>query len=268
MGDRGAEPEPSPAAMVAQTERVGGPPPGPPSLPSRAVPTGSLGGDRPVVDVRVVLFTVTAGSLLVALQGPTRAPRLPRGLPGVGEPLDAAARRIVRGSTALSEQYLEQLYTLSVPDDPSDPTARSWTVVVSYMALIVSGTGHGADAAPAPAAGVTWCAMDADPALVSTDRMVLDYAQLRLQAKLGYTTIAFHLLPQTFTLSELQRAYEAILGRPLDKRNFRRRVTAAGILTQTAEQRRDGSHRPAALYRFRAEHDRESYLTPPWSGGS
>ena len=97
------------------------------------------------------------------------------------------------------------------------------------------------------------------------DRMVIDYALVRLRAKLGYTTVAFHLLPPTFTLTELQGAYETILGHPLDKRNFRRRVIAAGILARTDAQRRMGSHRPAALYRFQSLDDRETYLTPPWA---
>jgi 8-oxo-dGTP diphosphatase len=98
------------------------------------------------------------------------------------------------------------------------------------------------------------------------DHQVLDYAVMRLRAKLGYTTIAFHLLPTTFTLTELQVAYETILGRRLDKRNFRRRMIASGILAATNDKRRDGSHRPAALYQFHAEQDATAYLTPPWSG--
>jgi 8-oxo-dGTP diphosphatase len=106
------------------------------------------------------------------------------------------------------------------------------------------------------------------PALSEADRMVVDYAVVRLRAKLGYTTIAFHLLPETFTLTELQSAYETILDRPLDKRNFRRRMIASGMLEATDAKRRDGSHRPAALYRFRAEHDHAAYLTPPWADGS
>jgi 8-oxo-dGTP diphosphatase len=100
------------------------------------------------------------------------------------------------------------------------------------------------------------------------DQAVLDYALIRLRAKLGYTNIAFHLLPEMFTLSELQRAYESILLHPVDKRNFRRRILASGILSQTDEKRRDGSHRPAALYRFASREDHTTYLTPPQPGTS
>lgn len=209
---------------------------------------------RPEVDVRVVLFTVSGGRLLIALDGGDSARSLPRGVPTPGEPLDAAARRIVRESTGLTEQYQEQLYTLSVREQPA------WRVIVSYVALICSG------AAPPTAEGAGWQDAQALPTLSEADAMVVDYALLRLRAKLGYTTIAFHLLPPTFTLTELQGAYETILGRDLDKRNFRRRVIASGILEATSELRREGSHRPAALYRFRAAHDPETYLTPTWAG--
>ena len=98
--------------------------------------------------------------------------------------------------------------------------------------------------------------------------MVVDYALMRLRAKLGYTNVAFHLLPEQFTLSELQETYETILARRLDKRNFRRRMIASGILLETEAKRREGSHRPATLYRFRPTDDRESYLTPPWAEGA
>jgi 8-oxo-dGTP diphosphatase len=97
------------------------------------------------------------------------------------------------------------------------------------------------------------------------DQMIIDYALFRLRAKLGYTTIAFHLLSPSFSLSELQTVYEAVLDRRVDKRNFRRRIHAAGVLEATGETRREGSHRPARLYRFRAVHDAESYLTPAWA---
>jgi 8-oxo-dGTP diphosphatase len=95
--------------------------------------------------------------------------------------------------------------------------------------------------------------------------MVLDYAVVRLRAKLGYTTIAFHLMPESFSLSELQAAYETAIGDHLDKRNFRRRIIASGMLEPTSEKRRDGSHRPAQLYRFRAGHDPATFLTPQWA---
>jgi 8-oxo-dGTP diphosphatase len=210
----------------------------------------------PAVDVRVVLFTVSDGALLVALERDGADRRLPRGVPRPAEPLDSAARRIILQTTDLQEQYLEQLYTFSIGDPPD------WTVIVGYIALICA-----EQRAPA-VAGAQWHDTASLPTLSDTDRMVIEYALVRLRAKIGYTNIAFHLLPETFSLSELQSAYETILGRRLDKRNFRRRVTASGILAATNAKRREGSHRPALLYRFRAEHDPATYLTPSRTDGT
>ena len=106
------------------------------------------------------------------------------------------------------------------------------------------------------------------PEMNPVDRKIVDYALLRLRAKLGYTTIAFHLLPPSFSLSDLQIVYEAVLDHEVDKRNFRRRIHAAGVLEGTGVTRREGSHRPARLYRFRAGHDAETYLTPGWAFGT
>lgn len=206
------------------------------------------------LDLRIALFTIAGSTLYVALRREGAGHSLPRGLPERLESLDAAARRAVRAATQLQEQYLEQLYTFSSPGD-DEPRV----VVVSYLALICSG------ATPDQTDGVAWSAVPVEAPLSESDSMVVDYALLRLRAKLGYTNIAFHLLPETFTLTELQSAYEIILDRELDKRNFRRRMIASGILTETSKKRRDGSHRPATLYRFQSEHDQASYLTPAWA---
>ena len=223
--------------------------------PAAAPVTNAECSLSPTVDLKIVLFTIADGRLQVALHNQNGALHLPVGMPQPNQSLDAEARRIARETIGLQEQYLEQLNTLSVHEP------AGWVITVGYLGLICSNP----DATPA--VGGWWYEVDALPPLSRTDRMVVDYALLRLRAKLAYTTIAFHLLPATFTLSELQGAYEAILDRRLDKRNFRRRVTAAGMLETTGAKRREGSHRPALLYRFRAVHDRETYLTPPWAEG-
>jgi 8-oxo-dGTP diphosphatase len=97
--------------------------------------------------------------------------------------------------------------------------------------------------------------------------MIGDYALLQLRAKLGYTAIAFCLLPASFSLSELQNVYEAVLDYRVEKRNFRRKMQAAGVLDGTGGSRREGSHRPARLYRFRASQDAEANVTPGWATG-
>ncbi len=207
----------------------------------------------PRVDVRAVLFAVSEGQLRVALPRHNDGVRLPSGTLLPNQALDSEARRIVRDTIGSHEQYAEQLYTLSL----QEPTG--WVLLISYLGLITDSPGG------ASTRSDLWYQVDDLPTVLPIDQMVIDYALLRLRAKLGYTTIGFHLLRPTFTLSELQSTYEAILGRPLDKRNFRRRVVAAGFLEATGEQHREGSHRPALLYRFRAAHDRETYLTPAWS---
>lgn len=224
--------------------------------PSGTTASASAEPAAPAVDVRIVLFTIADGRLVLYLRGTDHGDRLPGGEPLLGESLDADARRLLRAETGGREEYLEQLYTLGVT------TSCYWRVIVTYLGLAKTD-----GAAPPPSSG-SWHDLDALPSISESDRLLVDYGARRLRAKLGYTTIAFHLLPATFTLSELQTAYEAVLGSTLDKRNFRRRVLAADFLAATSEKRRVGSHRPALLYRFRAVHDHESYLTPTWAEGA
>jgi 8-oxo-dGTP diphosphatase len=179
------------------------------------------------------------------------------GNPLPGESLDAAASRLVLEWFGVQAQYLEQLYTLSV-----DRNGRR-EVAIGYIVLFRQDVNLGnADER------VVWTQVDQLRIHDETHRMVFDYAVVRLKAKLGYTNIAFHLLPVHFTLSELQQTYETVLGHPVDKRNFRRRMVASGTLTKTHELRRDGNHRPAALYQFVAQDDHAAYLTPSWAAAT
>jgi 8-oxo-dGTP diphosphatase len=204
---------------------------------------------NPGLIVSVVLFRLRDGELEVSLLEGDPA-RLPTDAPYPDESLDTAAQRVVRTVLKSSEEYMEQLYTFSPANEPQR------NVIVSYLAL----------PRPLRSEATTdrggWHRVSGLRLASNADQAVLDYALMRLRAKLGYTNIAFHLVPEKFTLPELQRAYESILLHPVDKRNFRRRILASGILTQTDEKRRDGSHRPAALYRFSSQEDHTSYLTP------
>jgi 8-oxo-dGTP diphosphatase len=169
---------------------------------------------------------------------------LPGGLVRGDEGLEAAARRVLAEAASKSDalrlaapRHLEQLATFGAPS--RDPRGR--IVSVSYLALLP---------APTPVGGhATWQLAEHPPTLAFDHRTILSSALNRLRAKLTYSTVAYGLLPDRFTLSELQEVYEAVLGRPLDKRNFRRKVLALNFLEDTGEQRR-GSHRPAQLYRF------------------
>jgi 8-oxo-dGTP diphosphatase len=119
-------------------------------------------------------------------------------------------------------------------------------ITVAYFALISADRPlrAGTDAAEAE-----WWSMDQLPTLAFDHARILNYALERLRNKLEYTTVGFQLLPEKFTLTELQEVYEAILGRQLDKRNFRRKLSLLKILKPLSEYRR-GGQRPAQLYRF------------------
>lgn len=207
----------------------------------------------PAVELRVAALTFARGSLQILLVSGPEGSMLPHTKPEENQSLDETAFRLVRKTLGFNEQYMEQLYTLSHSE------ADVWSIIVSSIALIRT-----SEELVEPFAG-NWVALSALEPLSSSDQRVLDYALFRLRAKLGYTTIAFHLMPELFTLSELQTVFETILGRTLDKRNFRRRMATLGILAGSRETRRDGSHRPARLYRFLPDRDPTDYLTPPWA---
>jgi 8-oxo-dGTP diphosphatase len=205
--------------------------------------------ERPSVTVDVVILTVRGGKLEVLLVKRKRWPfegmwAIPGGFVNPDESLEDAAKRELAEETAVKDVYLEQLYTFGDPG--RDPRTRVITVV--YYALIRTEQLHIRAADDAADAG--WYSLFDLPQLAFDHRKILDYALTRLQSKLEYTMIGFQLLASEFTLSELQAVYEAILNRPLDKRNFRRKLLQTGILEATEHTRREGQHRPARLYRF------------------
>ncbi len=203
---------------------------------------------RPKVAVDSVLFAVEAGRLkayLVRLaRGPLRGKwAFPGGLVRVGEMLDEAARRELYSSTGLTDPYLEQLFTFG---DPSrDP--RAHVVSVAYMALVPDAAAVRASSSKY-AAG-RWFEVSALPELAYDHSLMGNYALRRLKSKLEYTNIAYNLLPETFTFAQFEELYSMILDRPIDRRNFRRRILSMGLLTRLPAKRR-GPHRPAALYSF------------------
>jgi 8-oxo-dGTP diphosphatase len=213
---------------------------------------------HPQVTVIVVPFRLNNFDLEVGHRANTPfGTTLITGHPGASESLDESTRRIVSQWVGSEPQYIEQLYTLS------SERSSGREVAVSYVALFRDGR-----AARSGDQRMHWSRAAEIQINDDVHRMVFDYALVRLKAKLGYTNIAFHLLPPTFTLSELQQTYEHVLGHQVDKRNFRRRMTAAGTLVKTNRMRRDGSHRPAALYQFSTRDDPAAYLTPSWAAAS
>ncbi len=204
---------------------------------------------RPAVTVDVVIFTLREGDLQVLLVRRKAPPfqgmwAIPGGFIRLDESLEEAALRELEEETGVRDVYLEQLYTFGDPD--RDPRGR--VITVAYFALVPADAvcpRAGDDAAEA-----RWWSMYDLPPLAFDHEKILAYALQRLRYKLEYTAVGFELLPETFTLSELQAAYEVILGEELDKRNFRRKILSAGILEETGGYR-TGEGRPAKLYRFR-----------------
>jgi 8-oxo-dGTP diphosphatase len=206
----------------------------------------------PTVAVDVAVFTVVGDALHVLLVQPRAGPfagrwALPGGRVRPEEPLDAAARRELAAHAGLRRVHLEQLYTFGHPE--RDPHGR--VVSVAYVALVAprARAPRVADG-EAKYARVAWRRARALPPLAYDHRAVVRLALARLRAKLEYTNLVYTLLPPAFTLGELQAMYEAVLARRLDRRNFRKKILALGLLRPLARLRR-GAHRPAALYAFR-----------------
>ena len=205
---------------------------------------------RPAVSVDVIVFKLLDERLHVLLVRRGREPfagawAIPGGFVEIDESLEHAARRELAEETGLTDVWLEQLYTFGRPD--RDPRGR--VVTVAYYALAPADQSvkpvGGDDAAQA-----RWFDVGDLPPLAFDHDEIVHYALQRLRTKLEYTTVGFQLLPTAFTLSQLQRVYEAILGRTLDKRNFRRKVVSLGILQPVGRRLRGGPHRPAGLYQL------------------
>lgn len=204
---------------------------------------------RPVLTIHVVIFTLREGGLHVLLTPCSEPPfknawALPGSLMHMDESLEQTASRKLEELTGVVDSYLEQLYTYG--EIGRHPRGR--VVTVAYFALLPADAplraGDGSQA--------RWFPVERLPELAFDHHEIIAYALRRLRYKLEYTAAGFELLPETFTLTELQRTYEMILGEKLDKRNFRRRILEAGIIEPTARLK-SGEGRPARLYRYRAD---------------
>jgi 8-oxo-dGTP diphosphatase len=202
-----------------------------------------------LVTVDIVLFAIRERQLHLLLVRRLAPPyqghfALPGGFVTEDESLDAAAARELREETGVEKIYLEQLYTFGDPN--RDPRGR--VITVAYCALVpfTNGLQAGSDAADA-----AWFAVSDLPPLAFDHQKIVGYARKRLQNKLDYTNVGFELLPEKFTLTELQSVHEAILGESLDKRNFRRKIVQKGIVKATKELRATG-RKPAQLFQFSA----------------
>ena len=206
----------------------------------------------PTLTVDAVIFQLTNHKLEVMLIKRSNAPfkgswALPGGYNPAGETTKEALRNIVNrkaGTDVLKNlRYIEQLYTFdTVARDP-----RGHAVSVTYM-------GCGTNIAHSGGSEETsFFAVDELPPLAYDHQKIIAYARERLAAKLTYTNAVYGLLQPKFTLTELQKSYEAVFGRELDKRNFRKKFLSLNLIKETNEISKSGAHRPARLFEFNSK---------------
>ena len=222
---------------------------------------------RPSVAVDVVLLTVADGALRTLLVRRAEQPQLgrwslPGGFVGLDESLDAAAARVLGTKAGLDAVFTEQLYTFGDPG--RDPRTRVISVV--YYALVeAERLERAVRTRDDNALALAHVAVEANGHVLAVGARTADGAALplafdhgailataveRIRGKLAYAPIGFELLPATFTLLELRRVHESILGRPLNKDSFRRTMLDRGLVEATGTFATGLGHRPPELYRF------------------
>jgi 8-oxo-dGTP diphosphatase len=217
--------------------------------------TNSAGYRAPIgLSADPVVFTLAEERLCVLLARRLEPPQrgtlsLPGGFVGDSESPEQTAERKLREKTGVASVHLEQLRTYAAPD--RDP--RGWLPSVACMALVPPETLPD-DAPPAREAG--WHPVDDLPELAFDHALIVKDALWRLSARLAdkawFVRVGAGLLPETFTLSQVQRLYEALRRERVDPANFRRDIKATGLLEDTGERRVAGIGRPGRVYRVRA----------------
>jgi len=206
-------------------------------------PSGIMG-----VAVDLAIFTVQEARLELMLIRMKREPytgkwAMPGGRIRGGETVEQAAVRELSEKAGITDVYLEQLYTFSEPT--RDAAGRC--ISVAHMALI---NGDVQLRTTDKYSGIGWFPVSRLPPMAFDHKEIAAYAVKRLRAKLEWSDVARNLLGETFTLGELQRLYEEIMGKKLDARNFQRRVVQIGLVKDTGRMRTGQAYRQARLFRF------------------
>lgn len=179
---------------------------------------------------------------------------LPGTLVRQGESLEDAAYRVLAEKIRVENLYLEQLYTFGGPERDPREAATSYGnryLSVSYFALVRFAE---AELIADGVSGIAWYPLNQLPQLAFDHNQILEYGYRRLRNKLEYSPVAFEVLPELFTLSDLYQLYTTVLGENFsDYSNFRSRLLKLGFLTDTGVKVSRGAGRPASLYRFDAE---------------
>lgn len=201
-----------------------------------------------VIATDTAVFTIIDDTLNVLLMKMKKRPyenawALPGGLVGGNESLEDAAKRQLLEKADVKTISLEQLNAFGRID--RDPFGR--VVSVAYTALV-------RDTAVEQKEGIIlWHPVKKLPFLAYDHKEMIAHAIKHLQTEIQHTALAKNILPHEFTLTELQRAYEIILGKKIDKRNFRKKLFVLGLVKKTRRKKIGRPQRPAQLYRFKAK---------------
>lgn len=202
------------------------------------------------ITVDTVILTIKNNALQVLLIRREKEPfigkwAIPGGYVRMSETLEQAAVRILKEKTGVDNVYLEQLYTFG--DPLRHPDARVITCV--YFALV-----RYEDVKVLDSDDVSWYPVDTLPPMAFDHKEIIDYARARTRLSLRACPVAYQLLKEKFTLTEMQRVYELIMGKQLDKRNFRKKVLGTEGLIELDEYTKASSKRPARLYKYKQLH--------------
>ena len=206
---------------------------------------------KPILTVDIVALSVLDHRLHVLLLkrvNPPSAGRftLPGGFVHVDTDIDAtdAATRVLQDKAGVSLRYLEQLYTFA----SATRDKRGWSASIAYLALVQH------DATSALAATTRWVPVDACPSLPFDHGDILQMALRRVRDKASYSSLPAFLLPEVFTLPQLQRVYEEVLGMNLNTPAFRRKILDQMLIEPVESTPATGQRgRPAQSYRLRQE---------------
>lgn len=213
---------------------------------------------RPAVTTDSIIFGFDEGELKILLIQRGIEPykgswAFPGGFLNMDEDADTGALRELEEETGIANAYMEQLYTFSGVD--RDPRGR--VISIAYYALVKLSdylVKAGDDAGDA-----RWFSLSEIPSLAFDHEHILQVALERLKGKIKYKPIGFELLPEKFTMPNLQHLYEAVLQTSLDRRNFRKKMLSTGLLIDLSEQVEGVPHKPAKLYKF--NHDKYKKLS-------
>ena len=216
---------------------------------------------RPAVTVDNVIFTFEDKELKVLLikrrQDPFKGEwALPGGFVEIDESLEDAAKRELKEETGITNAFMEQLQTFGAVD--RDPRGR--VISVAYFALV---NAEEIDIiASTDAQAVEWFPLNELPEVAFDHQKIIRFALNQLKFKLKHQPIGFELLPERFSLSQLQHLYEAVLEKPLDKRNFRKKILNLDVLSED-DKKKSIAKRAATLYKF----DKHKYVDLKKKGG-